>query len=205
MKKVVVAGLLAGLIVVARPALTDGVGVATEFSYPTQWSQPQIGPNGAVVPPVPTRFRTREIGVGFSPRPVGGPAAPTSQPLQPPQIVVAADKGDLPAVRALLEKGAAVDAPTGDGSTALMAAAARGHLPLVELLLDKGADVNEVNSAGKTALIYAAGNGHAKVVETLLAHKADRKVLDMAGLTALDYAVTNRHAEVVTLLKAAGR
>jgi hypothetical protein len=191
--------VLAGLVAAALPALADGVGVGTEFSYPTQWSQPQIGPNGTVVPPVPTRFRTREIGVGFYPKPVGGPATPTA-PVKPPELVVAADKGDLPAVRALLEKGAAVDAPTGDGATALMAAAARGSVEIVQLLVDKGANVNEVNSAGKTALIYAAGNGHAKVVEVLLARHADRKVLDMAGLTALDYAATNRHAEVVALL-----
>ncbi len=196
MKTLIAAGMLAAGLTV----LADGVGVGTEFSYPTQWSQPQIGPNGTVVPPVPTRFRTREIGVGFYPKPVGGPATPTA-PVKPPDIVVAADKGDLAAVRALLEKGAVVDAPTGDGSTALMAASARGHLPVVQLLLGQGADVNAVNMDGKTALIYAANNGHAKVVEALLARKADRKVLDMAGLTALDYALTNRHADVVGLLK----
>ncbi len=197
MKTLIVAAVLAA----ALPVFADGVGVGTEFSYPTQWSQPQIGPNGTVVPPVPTRFRTREIGVGFYPKPVGGPATPAAPPVKPPEIVVAADKGDLTTVRALLEKGAGVDAPTGDGSTALMAASARGHLPVVQLLLGQGADVNAVNMDGKTALIYAANNGHAKVVEALLAHKADRKVLDMAGLTALDYAATNRHADVVGLLK----
>jgi hypothetical protein len=172
----------------------DGVGIGVEVSYPSQYSQPKFGPNGAFVPPVPMRFETRSVGTVLQPQQV------TVAPAKPPEIVVAADRGDSPVVKALLEKGAGVNAATMEGATALMAAAARGRADIVQLLLDRQADVNAVTSDGKTALAYAANNGQTKVVQLLLAHKADPKVLDNAGKMAVDYATANKHADIVKLL-----
>jgi len=57
------------------------------------------------------------------------------------QFWEAVRKGDLPAVTALLDKGADVNAKFRYGSTALFKAAERGHTEVVKLLLARGADV----------------------------------------------------------------
>src|SRR5271165_1131162 len=56
--------------------------------------------------------------------------------------MVAAARGHLAMVQALLAKGAEVNAKTPGGWTALMKAAEGGHLAVVQALLDKGAEVN---------------------------------------------------------------
>ena len=58
-------------------------------------------------------------------------------------IHLAAARGLTDAVNALVEKGAAVDAPGKHGQTALSLAAARGHLHTVERLLSLGAAVSQ--------------------------------------------------------------
>ena len=186
--------VLLGMLMVAVRALAGGVGIGTEVTYPTQYSQPKIGPNGQVVPPVPMVFQTRSIGTTLQPQNV------VVVPVKPPELVVAADTGNLAVVKMLLDKNANVNATTADGATALMAAAARGRPDICQVLLDKSADVNAVTSFGKTALTYAANNGHVKVVELLLKYKADPKVLDNDGKMAVDYATANKHADVVKLL-----
>lgn len=67
-------------------------------------------------------------------------------------LMEAAGKGDVDAVRKLLEKGASVNARGADGRTALMEAAYGGHKDIVRLLLDKGADVKAKKDDGADAL-----------------------------------------------------
>lgn len=55
-------------------------------------------------------------------------------------------------VRVLLEKGANVDAKTGDAETALQLCAAKGDEAIAKLLLDKGSDVNAKTVVKTTAL-----------------------------------------------------
>jgi ankyrin repeat protein len=79
----------------------------------------------------------------------------------------AAAAGDAESARALLDRGAAVNAMNVDGKTALMAAAARGHVETVRLLLDHGAAVDTTNIHGRTALTYAEETGHTDVARML--------------------------------------
>lgn len=60
--------------------------------------------------------------------------------------------------RALLDKGADVNATVEDDQTALMAAASNGNRELVELLVAKGADVNAKSAKGQTVLDLAASS-----------------------------------------------
>jgi ankyrin repeat protein len=96
-------------------------------------------------------------------------------------LMKAASDGDVARVRALLAKGAAVDAVTSHdpeslfyegGRTALMTAAHGGHLKVAELLLDADAHppalLDAVADDGDTALTCAAAGGSLEVVERLL-------------------------------------
>lgn len=85
------------------------------------------------------------------------------------QFWEAVRKGDLPAVTALLDKGADVNAKFRYGATALFKAAERGHVEIVKLLLARGADVTVKDTFyGATAMNWALSNDHSEVVGVLL-------------------------------------
>ena len=65
----------------------------------------------------------------------------------------------LDALAALLRGGAAVDAVSSDGVTALMMAAYNGRAECARLLLEAGADVAQVDEFGRTADSLAEEKG----------------------------------------------
>jgi outer membrane protein assembly factor BamB len=82
----------------------------------------------------------------------------------------AARKGDADALKALLAKGADVNAKTPYGATALSFAADKGHLAVVKLLLAQKADVNVKDTFYQaTPLTWAQMRGHDAVVRELVA------------------------------------
>ena len=90
------------------------------------------------------------------------------------QLYEAARKGDAAEVKALLDKGADVNAKFRYGATALFKAAERGHTEVVKLLIERGADVNVKDTFyGATALYWASDKGHVGVVRAILAKSAD--------------------------------
>lgn len=100
---------------------------------------------------------------------------PLTTPAQNPkqelndQLWEAARKGDVPAVTALLDKGADVNAKFRYGATALFKAAERGHTEVVKLLLARGADVSVKDTFySATAMTWALNNKHVEVVRALL-------------------------------------
>lgn len=98
-------------------------------------------------------------------------------------LIHASSVGDLQAARALLTKGADVNARiSGYGGTALMLAAMNGKLKMAELLLNNGADINASSPEGNTALTFASIYKHGDVVQLLIAHGANDNA--RRGLTA---------------------
>ena len=97
------------------------------------------------------------------------------------ELIIAADKGDINTVRALLNIGADVNAKNRQGRTALIAAAESGHTNTVKLLLENGADVNAKDIYGETALIRAAKKGHTKIIELLKKHGAKEQDQLLSG------------------------
>ncbi len=100
---------------------------------------------------------------------------PFSAPAQDPkqelndQFWEAVRKGDAPAVTALLDKGADVNARFRYGSTALFKAAERGYAEVIKLLLARGADVTVKDTYyGATAMTWALQNNHVEAVRALL-------------------------------------
>ncbi|MET0649298.1 MAG: ankyrin repeat domain-containing protein [Pyrinomonadaceae bacterium] len=90
------------------------------------------------------------------------------------QLYEAARKGDAAEVKALLDKGADVNAKFRYGATALFKAAERGHTEIVKLLIERGADVTVRDTFyGATALYWATDKGHTGVVRAILAKSAE--------------------------------
>ena len=72
--------------------------------------------------------------------------------------------GCEPEARALLDRGAAIDAKDREGATALGRAAQAGKIAVATLLIDRGADVNARAVDGSTPLFYAAEADRAAMI-----------------------------------------
>jgi ankyrin repeat protein len=141
------------------------------------------------------------LAVGWA---AAGVAAPADDLINA-KYLAAAYHGDMASVRALLAKGADVNAKTNSGGTALMLASVNGHLDVVQALLAKGAEVNAEESHGGTALMMASEQGNREVVQALLAKGAEVDAKrNYDGGTALIGAAQNGHSEVVQALLAKG-
>ncbi|MFY9609674.1 MAG: ankyrin repeat domain-containing protein [Blastocatellia bacterium] len=85
------------------------------------------------------------------------------------EFFAAARKGEVAAVKALLDKGVNVNSKTRYGATALSYACDKGHLEVVKLLIDRGADLNSRDTFyGEVPLGWALSKGHAEIVKLLL-------------------------------------
>jgi len=155
--------------------------------------------------------------------------APVAAQDQKEELFNAARKGDVAAVKALLDRGVDVNTKFRYGATALSYASDKGHVEVVKLLLERKADVNVKDTFyGATPIIWAAQKGHAEIVAALLAAGAEGrddalqisagegklelvKVVLAAGklsaeaLTgALSAATRGKHTEIADLLTKAG-
>jgi ankyrin repeat protein len=120
-------------------------------------------------------------------------------------LLLAAMRGDVEAVRELLDGGADANFRQEDGWTGLILAAVNGHFTVVRALLEKGVDVDsQENLMGQTALIWAAKGGQKAIVKTLLEAGAKVNARDKFGGTALTRAASNGQAEIVETLLEAG-
>ena len=112
----------------------------------------------------------------------------------------AAQAGDLKSLTAALAAGAAVDAPWGDGNTALHEAALGGSVDCVKLLLAKDANVHARGRNDATPFIFAAGNATPAVLDLLHAAGADVNAVSNAGASALMYAAIKGRPETTSWL-----
>ena len=126
--------------------------------------------------------------------------APSLAPAGQLQLVEAVKQSDETAIRALLELEIDVNAPEGDGATALHWAVYRDKADTVELLIGSGANVNAANDLGITPLALAAVNGNAVIAETLLRSGADPAVASEVGVTPLMEAARTGSIDIVRAL-----
>ena len=90
------------------------------------------------------------------------------------QLLAATRKGDLAAVKELLDKGADVNMKTRYDSTPLFFACERGHFEIVKLLVARGANVNvKDNFYNATAIGWAQSKQRDAIVEFLIDKGAD--------------------------------
>ncbi len=115
-------------------------------------------------------------------------------------LFAAARLGCEAEARALLDRGAAIDAKDREGKTALAKAAEADKLPLIKLLLDRGANVNARAVDGSTPLFYAAEQDRGAVVALLLERGADPNLPGRKGVRPLAAAAFNGSTESVEAL-----
>jgi ankyrin repeat protein len=121
-----------------------------------------------------------------------GPASPVAD---------AAMRGDLAAVRTLLQQRADVTAPQGDGMTALHWAAERGDAEMAAVLLKSGAIVRAETRVGRyTALHLAAKSGNAAIVSALVGAGAEVNAVTTTGAMPLHFAAAAGSADGVRVL-----
>jgi ankyrin repeat protein len=118
------------------------------------------------------------------------------------RLAEAAQSGDMAAVRALLGAGknADVNAPLGDGTTALHWVARADDLSTADLLIKAGADPKIANRHGVAPLELACVNGSAAMIAKLLDAGADANAANHSGQTALMIAARTGNPEAVKVL-----
>ena len=119
-------------------------------------------------------------------------------------LIDAVKQHDKAAVRALLQKRVDVNAPEGDGATALHWAVYLEDAELVEWLLAAGADVNVANDLAMTPLQLACMSGNAAIATMLLAIGASVDVASETGVTPLMEASRSGNAALVRALLGRG-
>ena len=122
----------------------------------------------------------------------------------PPSAVAdAALRGNLAAVKTLILQGVNVNAPQGDGMTALHWASDRGDGAMVDVLLKASADVKATTRVGAyTPLHIAAKGGHGEIVASLVKAGSDVNAMTSTGATALHFAsASGASAGIAALLE----
>ena len=119
-------------------------------------------------------------------------------------IIEAAKNADQAAVRALIAKGADVNAVEPDGTTALHWASYRDDVESADAMLKAGAKVNSANDLGATPLWIASLNGSAAMVRRLLQAGANPNAALLLGETPVMVASRSGSTEVVEQLLAKG-
>lgn len=119
-------------------------------------------------------------------------------------LTLAAQAGDLAAVRGLIAQGADPDRVGARGMTPLGMAAWRGHELIARELLFVGADARQVDARGQTALHLASRMGQVRIMSMLIQAGARADALNRAGLPPLMEAASMGQVSAMVRLTQAG-
>ncbi|XP_072461964.1 ankycorbin isoform X8 [Notamacropus eugenii] len=113
---------------------------------------------------------------------------------------LAASRGHVECLRAMVTHGADVTAQDTAGHSALHLAAKNGRSECVKKLLQSKCPAESTDNSGKTALHYAAAHGCLQATQILCEHKSPVNLKDLDGNIPLLLAVQNGHTEVCRYL-----
>ena len=126
---------------------------------------------------------------------------PNNNNLEDTALFDAARKGDLDAIKRLVEqKKVDIKAKYNQGATALHVAAQEGRLEVVKYLVVQGASIEAKSDKGFTALHMALMKGQLEVIKYLVDQGASIKAKSDDGTAALHVAVLAGQLEVVKYL-----
>ena len=128
---------------------------------------------------------------------LGAPATYTA-------LIMAAQRGSIEVVNALLQAGADPNPTLENVETPLHRAALRSSLPVVSALLAAGANPNATNNTGTTPLMMSTDADSIEVVRALLAAGADVNRVDEKGDNALTNGIQSINILVLRELLQAG-
>jgi len=123
--------------------------------------------------------------------------------LQTP-LLIASAFGNFEMVKALLDRGAQVQARDKDGYSAAFYAAQENRVKILDELINRKAELARKNNFGYTPLILAAAKGHVETVRRLVDAGVDVNATADNGGTAAYWAAIKDHDEVVKILVGAG-
>ena len=168
MRKIVVAGALAGLVL-AVPS--QGQTYSPGYLFLEAVEKKDIDKaNEMIDRPGSTLINSRELTTGRT------------------GLHIAADRRDIVWLVYLLNRGANPNIADNRDVTPLMRASQLGFFEGVEALITKGADVDDANQTGETPLILAVHRRDTAMVRALLRAGADPDRTDNSGRSARDYA-----------------
>ncbi|XP_051845523.1 ankycorbin isoform X1 [Antechinus flavipes] len=113
---------------------------------------------------------------------------------------LAASRGQVECLRAMVTHGADVTAQDTAGHSALHLAAKNSHPECIKKLLQFKCPAENTDNSGKTALHYAAAHGCLQAAQILCEHKSPINLKDLDGNIPLLLAVQNGHTEVCRYL-----
>lgn len=119
------------------------------------------------------------------------------------RFAIAIEKGDLDAVKELVEGGAKADTLIEYGEhkiTPLMKACWEGQQEIAAYLLDSGANVNAADEMGQTALVNAVTQGSTEIAEMLIKHGANVNLKDFRQFTPVMLAASAGDERMVEAL-----
>lgn len=114
-------------------------------------------------------------------------------------LALAALRGQMAAVRWLLERGARVNTAPRQWSP-LHYAVFGGHAAVADYLLAQGADIDAQSTNGSSVLMMAVYEGHADLAKNLLARGARVDVRNDWGDGALEWAMRNNRTDIARLV-----
>jgi ankyrin repeat protein len=114
-------------------------------------------------------------------------------------------QGNIDGAKALVARGANVNAATNNNGTPLYMAVTGGYADLVAFLIKSGANVGSVDTSSKRNLLhYSTIKGYLDIVTMLVDNGTDINQKDSEGMTPLDYATRYGQTSCVKFLKERG-
>ena len=115
------------------------------------------------------------------------PTVPALPACSAPPLLMAAASGSAPAMKALIDAGAKIDAQAQDGSTLALAAAAGGNLEALKYALELDPDVNAKTLDGRSIIHVVIEHEYGKDDQAMIQYLVDKgaklEQLDNAGHT----------------------
>lgn len=121
-----------------------------------------------------------------------------------PEMLKAAELGDVPALARLIAAGAPVDPTDEAGRTPLLIAVEKDHPKAAELLINAGANINAQAGNMDTPWLQAGALGRTEILRLMIPRKPDFSVRNRYGGNALIPACERAHVDTVKLLLTTG-